>query len=168
MNMKYRIVCFFLMIISLSLLTCGKYRPAPIGTLRGEWIYSVRICQCAGPPSFRDTIWPHENYLGIHSADLYITQGGYDNLILMYLNGSLSNGVNFDDFDSGSGIDYPGNLDDGIARRYTSSTESFYYSTPSNVAGYERVLETPEFPFKSDEYQNEMDTFTVNFFRIIQ
>jgi hypothetical protein len=38
---------------------------------------------------------------------------------------------------------------------------------PNNVAGYHSLIETPDFPFKSDIYQNEMDTFTVNFFKFI-
>jgi hypothetical protein len=85
----------------------------------------------------------------------------------MYLNDNLAAALHFDSMESGIFAEFMGNLSEGTVTRLYSETDSFVYSLPKNVAGYSTVIETPDFPFKSDIYQNEMDTFTVNFFKFI-
>jgi hypothetical protein len=148
------------------LLTCGKYRPNEESRRKGEWIYSLKRCPCGSGQDYVDTIRPSDGRNGIWSAMIYISANQVDNTVLLYLNENLASAVQFNYTESDA--DYPGNFDDfDEATRFYSETDSFIFSMPNNVAGYHSLIETPDFPFKSDIYQNEMDTFTVNFFKFI-
>jgi hypothetical protein len=126
------------------------------------------MCLCGTGQFYIDTIRPTDGRNGIWSAKIRISDNHDENTVLLYLNENLASALQFDYMESGTNADYAGNFDDydyGI--RLYSDTESFIFSQPKDVAGYQTVIETPDFPFKSDIYQNEMDTFTVNFFRFI-
>jgi hypothetical protein len=165
--MKNYLFCSLICLISFALLTCGKYRPGYETTKNAEWIYSVKLCSCVGGNLFLDTIRPDHGRNGIWSAKIRISDNHDENTVHLYLNENLAAAVQFDYLESGDGADYPGNLNDDYGIRLYSETDSFLYSIPSDIAGYPILIETPDFPFKSDIYENEMDTFTVNFFKFI-
>ena len=165
--MKYYFFSIILCLLSISLLTCGKYRPDDVFQRKGEWIYSVNTCNCGGTGAYRDTIRPMDMQNGIWGAKIQISDGPDETTVLMHVNDNLASAVQFEFYETGFEATYMGNLDDDLGVRLYSEADSFLYSTPSDVSGYSRVIATPDFPFKSDIYQNEMDTFTVNFFKFI-
>jgi hypothetical protein len=166
--MRKSLYCVLFSLISIALLNCGKYKPEEQFLKRGEWIYSLRVCYCGTGQLYIDTLRPIEGPNGVFSAKIQISDSYDENTVLMYLNENLASAVQFDYLDLSGNANYIGNFDEyDSATRLYSEIASFRYSLPNDVAGYSTVIETPDFPFKSDIYENEMDTFTVNFFKFI-
>ena len=163
---RIKFICWILWVYAVSA-SCNKswYTPGLESPTEGEWIYSVRMCTCGAGNGYWDTIWPTNNSREIISAR-FIASGlnaSRDiNVVHFFQNDELIAIKQFNNVSDGSNANFIGNTG-ALVFEFFNPNESFSYSLVANGR-----YASPDFPFKSDEYQNEMDTFTVNFFRKAQ